>query len=82
MKKALYDLKQTPRAWYNKLDKSFKDLGLNRSNFEPTMYIKHLQQTIILTGVYVDDLLIIGSTVKIIKVFKDKMTSLFEMLVV
>ena len=38
LRKALYRLKQAPRAWYSKLDKSLLELGLIRSNHEPVVY--------------------------------------------
>ena len=40
LRKALYDLKQAPRAWYSKIDQYFMDRGFRRSKSEPTLYIK------------------------------------------
>nr|GEW03870.1 retrovirus-related Pol polyprotein from transposon TNT 1-94 [Tanacetum cinerariifolium] len=40
LKKALYGLKQAPRAWYNKIDTFFHENGFERSQHEPTLYIK------------------------------------------
>lgn len=38
--KALYDLKQAPRAWYGKVDSYFLDHGYVKSYYEPTLYTK------------------------------------------
>ena len=76
LRKALYGLKQAARAWYSKLDKSLLELGLIRSNHEPAVYY-NLSNLYI--GVYVDDLLVAGSSKERILEFKDKMKSLFDM---
>ena len=59
LRKALYSLKQAPRAWYSKLDKSLLELGLIRSNHEPAVYYNPSNLYI---GVYVDDFLVAGSS--------------------
>ncbi|XP_069148053.1 uncharacterized protein [Solanum lycopersicum] len=40
LNKALYGLKQAPRAWYFKIDWYFQENGFERSNNEPTLYVK------------------------------------------
>lgn len=40
LKKALYGLKQAPRAWYNKIDSYFQRNGFEKSDNEPTLYVK------------------------------------------
>ncbi|GJZ17872.1 retrovirus-related pol polyprotein from transposon TNT 1-94 [Tanacetum coccineum] len=40
LKKALYGLKQAPRAWYTKIDEFFHKNDLERSEHEPTLYLK------------------------------------------
>ncbi|GJT11601.1 retrovirus-related pol polyprotein from transposon TNT 1-94 [Tanacetum coccineum] len=40
LKKALYRLKQAPRAWYTKIDEFFHKNGFERSEHEPTLYLK------------------------------------------
>ena len=72
----MYGLKQAPRAWYSKLDKSILELGLIRSNHEPAVYYTPSNLYI---GVYVDNLLVAGSSKERILEFKDKMKSLFDM---
>ena len=76
LRKALYVLKQAPRAWYSKLDKSLLELGLIISNHEPAVYNNPSNLYI---GVYVDDFLVASSSKERILEFKDKMKSLFDM---
>ena len=45
IKKALYGLKQAPRAWYSRIDSYLINNGFNRSNNEPTLYVKTEQGT-------------------------------------
>ena len=40
LRKALYGLKQAPRAWYSKIDIYFLQNGFERSENEPTLYLK------------------------------------------
>lgn len=38
--KVLYELKQVPRAWYEKIDKYFQQHKFDRSESEATLYVK------------------------------------------
>ena len=40
LKKALYGLKQEPRAWYSRIDSYLLENGFEKSEGEPTLYIK------------------------------------------
>ena len=44
MKKALYALKQAPRAWYSRIDSYFNQNGFYKSESEPTLYTKVNEQ--------------------------------------
>ena len=37
VKKALYGIKQAPRAWYSRIDSYMIENGFNRSTSEPTL---------------------------------------------
>src|SRR5947207_15491531 len=54
LRKAFYDLKQAPRAWYQDIDKFLKTLGFMSSTSDPNLYIS---KDIILI-LYFDDILI------------------------
>ena len=45
--KSLYGLKQGPRAWYDKIDTYFLNHGFKRCISDPNLYVKHVDDTII-----------------------------------
>ena len=57
LKKALYGLKQAPRAWYSRIDSYLINNGFNKSNNDPTMYVKTEQGKILMVCLYVDDMI-------------------------
>ena len=79
LKKALYDLKQAPRAWYFKLHQCLISLGFARSSYEQSLYLKQAGMDTLTVGVYVDDLIITGSCTEAIEIFKEEMKKRFEM---
>jgi hypothetical protein len=79
LKKALYGLRQAPRAWYEKLHSSLNDLGFTRSNHEYVIYTWRTTSRPLVVGVYVDDLLIAGAIDSDIKQFKQEMQDRFRM---
>jgi hypothetical protein len=79
LQKALYRLKQAPRAWYNRTDDHLLNLGFVKSLSEATLYIRLKDDDILIMSLYVDDLLITGSNELQIKEFKQEMMCVFEM---
>jgi hypothetical protein len=77
--KALYGLRQAPRAWNAKLDASLASLGFERSPLEHAVYKRHGDKATLLVGVYVDDLIITAMDEKEIALFKKQMHQLFDM---
>jgi hypothetical protein len=77
--KALYGLRQAPRAWNAKLDASLHELGLTKSKCEHGLYIRGTEASWLVVGVYVDDLLITGERLIEIEAFKMEMKKLFHM---
>jgi hypothetical protein len=77
--KALYRLRQGPRAWNIKLHSTLKNLGFARSPLEHGLYATGNSDTGLLVGVYVDDLIIIGGCTKVINTFKVQMMAQFKM---
>ena len=70
LKKALYNFKQAPRAWYSRMDDHLLRLGFVKSLSEPTLYVRKDGTDITIISVYVDDLLITGSNQELIVDFK------------
>lgn len=79
LSKALYGLRQAPRAWYAKLNACLEKLGFKRCPSEHAVYTKKNGGENLIVAVYVDDLLVTGSSVAIIEDFKNQMNQAFEM---
>src|SRR3954466_3477637 len=77
--KALYGLRQAPRAWNIKLDRTLISLGFEKAPLEHTMYKRGKGKDRLLVGIYVDDLLITGADEEVIGNFKLQMKELFKM---
>jgi hypothetical protein len=79
LQKALYGLRQAPRAWNMKLDTSLRKLGFKRCVSEHDMYTHGASKTRVVVGVYVDDLIITGASLEDVIAFKEEMCWLFRM---
>lgn len=80
LKKALYGLRQAPRAWYGKVDQYFVKYGFQRSDYEPTLYKKIYENSdMMLVCIYVDDIIYMGSSQALVDEFKCGMMHMFEM---
>lgn len=77
--KALYGLRQAPRAWYAKLSSCLENLGFKRCPYEHGVYTKRENGETLIIGIYVDDLLVTGTNVKVIEEYKKQMSGIFEM---
>jgi len=61
LKKSLYGLKQSPRAWFDKFTKAVKKFGYDQCQTDHTMFVKHSstgKKAILI--VYVDDIILTG----------------------
>lgn len=79
LRKALYGLKQAPRAWYNRINEYLMSLGYARSANEHTLYVRRKENECTIISLYVDDLLIMGSSSNQLIDFKSTMHKEFEM---
>jgi hypothetical protein len=79
LRKALYGLRQAPRAWNAKLNSMLKEMGFKQSEHEHAIYRRITGDAILLIGVYVDDLIITGSSKGAIESFKAEMKTKFQM---
>ncbi|KAJ0906671.1 putative RNA-directed DNA polymerase [Helianthus annuus] len=79
LNKALYGLRQAPRAWYARLDKALKYFGFVKCKHEQAVYVIKKGNSLLIVGVYVDDIIVTGSKEKDITSFKRKMKSVFDM---
>eukprot|EP00253_Pinus_taeda_P023784 PITA_23784 len=78
LKKALYGLKEAPRAWYERIDSYLMKLGFTRSEADPNLYFKVEDDKPLILVLYVDDLFLIGAH-PLIQKCKRELASEFEM---
>ncbi|GJU02524.1 retrovirus-related pol polyprotein from transposon TNT 1-94 [Tanacetum coccineum] len=79
LKKALYELKQAPRAWYDKLSNFLVSKGFSKGSIDPTMFIAKHRKDILLLQIYVDDIIFGSTNPKLSKKFEKLMHIKFEM---
>jgi hypothetical protein len=58
LKKTLYNLKQAPRAWSDKIGHYLIISGFKTSNADFSLYVKKTNHGIVVIVIYVDDLII------------------------
>ena len=61
LEEEVYIEQLVPRAWYSRLDKYLQQAGFRKGSADNNLYIKVIQDSILLIEVYVDDI-IFGST--------------------
>src|SRR4051812_8852119 len=61
LKKSLYGLKQSPRAWFGRFTKSMTTFGYKQSNCDHTLFLKRRGEKITALIVYVDDMVVTGN---------------------
>jgi len=80
LRKALYSLKQTPRAWYSKIEAYFIYAGFERCSYEHTLFNKWKEGgKILIVSLYVDDLIYIENDKNMCDDFKNSMMLDFDM---
>ena len=79
LKKALYDLKQAPRAWYSKIEAYFAKEYFDRCPSEHTLFIKRIHGNILIVSLYVDDIIFTGNSSQMCEDFKKSMQLEFDM---
>ena len=79
LKKSLYGLKQAPRAWYAKIHIIFLSLIFVRCKSDPNVYLNLIHGYLMIIVLYLDYLLITGSSKKEIASLKDAMNHAFSM---
>ena len=78
LKKALYSLKQVPRAWYGRIDSFLTSMGFSKNKTDPNLYFKVIEDEPVILLLYVDDLFLTGNEKQIVE-SKKKLIEEFEM---
>ncbi|KAH9783645.1 hypothetical protein KPL71_009401 [Citrus sinensis] len=79
LKKSLYGLKQSPRAWFGKFTKAMVRFGYNQSNSDHTLFIKKRQGKITALIVYVDDMVVTSNDEEETEALQKYLSREFEM---
>ncbi|GKG14829.1 retrovirus-related pol polyprotein from transposon TNT 1-94, partial [Tanacetum coccineum] len=65
LKKALYELKQPPRAWYDMLSSFLISQDFSKGSVDPTLFICRDDKELLLVQIYVDDIIFTASTLEL-----------------
>ena len=80
LKKALYGLRQAPRAWYSKIEFYFAQEHFEKCSHEHTLFVKkNSEGKMLIVNLYVDDLIYTGNDIKMFESFKHSMQNNFAM---
>jgi hypothetical protein len=78
LKKSLYGLKQSPRAWFDRLRWAMCNMGYKQCNSDHTVFYYHFGGRVTILAVYVDDMIIIGNDPLNISQLKKNLSKEFE----
>jgi hypothetical protein len=79
LEKSLYGLKQAGRRWYETLSRALIDLGFWISENDPGIFIKYIDEDILILVIYVDDCTLTGSSAELIDEYIDILDSIFSL---
>ncbi|XP_049934544.1 retrovirus-related Pol polyprotein from transposon RE1 isoform X1 [Nymphaea colorata] len=71
LRKAIYGLKQSPRAWFQKLSENIENEGFRRSSADHSLFVKKTSTGTVIVLVYVDDIIVTGDDDQGISNIKD-----------
>jgi len=77
--KSLYGLKQSPRAWNQKLDAFLKSIEFMKSEADPNVYVAQVGDVKFFIVVYVDDLILVCNDQTKLLQIKKELSQKFEM---
>nr|GEZ60829.1 copia protein [Tanacetum cinerariifolium] len=79
LKKALYGLRQAPRAWYDMLSLFLLSQDFSKGLVDPTLFIRKNGNDLLLVQIYVDDIIFAAPTLELCDLFANLMCSKFKM---
>ena len=77
--KSLYGLRQAGRAWFEKINTALIRMDFSPLDSDHCVYVRHQADGVMYIVLYVDDLLLIGSSLAEMKQLKGDLSSRFEM---
>lgn len=79
LNKAIYGLRQAPRVWYKEFLNFLITIGFTKSKSDESLFILHAAEVTVYILVYVDDIIITGSTSSIVRQIIDKLSVRFSL---
>ncbi|GMP43055.1 hypothetical protein CsSME_00012568 [Camellia sinensis var. sinensis] len=79
LRRALYGLKQSSRAWYDRFQTAVTELGFYPSASDSALFLRHTSAGFVALLLYVDDMIITGSDSSAISEVKQHLFRTFEM---
>ena len=79
LKKSIYGLKQASRQWYKKFDSVISSFGFTENLVDECVYLKTSGNNFIFLVLYVDDILLASTNVKLLKETKSFLSNNFDM---
>ncbi|GJT16765.1 retrovirus-related pol polyprotein from transposon TNT 1-94 [Tanacetum coccineum] len=79
LKKALYSLKQAPRAWYGMLLSFLISQQFSKGAVDPALFTRHAGNDLLLVEIYVDDIIFASTNTAMCNEFANQMTTKFKM---
>jgi hypothetical protein len=80
LKKYLYGLKKSPRAWYAKMDSFLLSTNFSRCHYDLNVYNMKVESHLIVLFIYVDGLILTGSDPKLLILVKSNIEKKFKMI--
>ncbi len=79
LQKSLYGLKQSPRAWNQKVDAFLKRIEFMKSEADPSVYVAQVGDVKFFIVVYVNDLILVWNDQNKLLQIKEELSQKFEM---
>lgn len=78
LKRAIYGLKQSSRAWYRRVDDYLQSLNFKKSQLEPCLFTKIKDNMKIVIALYVDDFFVFSNSIQETDKLKRDLSSIFK----
>ena len=78
LRKSLYGLKQSPRAWFGEFSDVIERFGMQKKKSNHSVFYRNSQACVILLVVYVDDIIITGNDMTGISSLKSSLHGQFH----
>jgi len=61
LRKAIYELKQSPRVWFEKFSITISDIGFHCCHSDYSVFVRHTKSVLVILAVYIDDIMLTRS---------------------